>query len=42
MDIGTANDMIEDLMVELAIARAKLEEMTIDRDYWRDAYRPYQ
>ena len=31
-----------DLMVELAIAKAKLEEMTIDRDYWRDAYRPYQ
>ena len=42
MDIGTAHDMIEDLMVELAIVRAKLEEMTIDRDYWRDAYRPYQ
>lgn len=42
MDTGTAHDMIEDLMVELAIARAKLEEMTIDRDYWRDAYRPYQ
>ena len=42
MDIGTAQDMIEDLMVELAIARAKLEEMTIDRDYWRNAYRPYQ
>ena len=42
MDAGTAHDMIEDLMVELAIVRAKLEEMTIDRDYWRDAYRPYQ
>ena len=42
MDAGTTHDMIEDLMVELAIVRAKLEEMTIDRDYWRDAYRPYQ
>jgi len=42
MDAGTMHDMIEDLMVELAIARAKLEEMTIDRDYWRDSYRQYQ
>ena len=42
MDAGTMQDMIEDLMVELAIARAKLEEVIIDRDYWRDAYRPYK
>ena len=42
MDAGTTNDMVEDLMVELAIALAKLQEMTIERDYWRDAYRPYQ
>ena len=42
MDAETAHNMIEDLMVELAIARAKLEEMTIDRDYWRDSYKQYQ
>ena len=41
-DEGTMKDHIEDLMIELAIVRAKLEEMTIDRDYWRNAYKPYQ
>ena len=33
MDIGTANDMIEDLMMELAIARAKLFELQSAYDY---------
>jgi len=32
MDAGTSHDMIEDMMVELAVARASLEWMTMERD----------
>ena len=33
MDIGTAHEMIEDLMVELAIVRSKLFELQSAFDY---------
>ena len=36
MDAKTAHDMIEDLMVQLAIVRSELFIMTHQRDRWQE------